>query len=105
MREMTKTLHTKDYNALSLAQPTNFKSMLNTGALLWGTGCRIPHEEAARIIASTPYHFCFIDAVGFGCFTWEMMRVFLGARIVFEENGETKRLGLIMCAHHRSTRL
>jgi len=61
---MSKTLNTKDYNALSLAQPTNFKSMLNTGALLWGTGCRIPHEEAARIVASTPYHFCFIDAVG-----------------------------------------
>lgn len=64
MQKLTKTLNTKDYNALSLAQPTNFKSMLNTGALLWGTGCRIPHEEAARIIASTPFHFCFIDAVG-----------------------------------------
>ncbi|OAA39365.1 HpcH/HpaI aldolase/citrate lyase family protein [Metarhizium rileyi] len=57
-----RTLNTKDYNALSLAQPTNFRSMLKAGALLWGTGCRIHHEEAARIIASTPYHFCFIDA-------------------------------------------
>ena len=61
---MTRMLNTKDYNALSLAQPTNFKAMLNSGALLWGTGCRISHEEAARIIASTPFHFCFIDAVG-----------------------------------------
>ncbi|KHN97577.1 HpcH/HpaI aldolase/citrate lyase family protein [Metarhizium album ARSEF 1941] len=55
-------LDTNHYNALSLAQPTNFKSMLQSGKLLWGTGCRIPHEEAARIVASTPYHFCFIDA-------------------------------------------
>ncbi|EFY88512.1 HpcH/HpaI aldolase/citrate lyase family protein [Metarhizium acridum CQMa 102] len=55
-------LNTNHYNALSLAQPTNFKSMLHSGKLLWGTGCRIPHEEAARIVASTPYHFCFIDA-------------------------------------------
>ncbi|KAG6029815.1 hypothetical protein E4U41_000265 [Claviceps citrina] len=58
----TGPLKTTDYNALSLAQPTNFRSMLNSGQLLWGTGCRIPHEEAARVIASTPYHFCFIDA-------------------------------------------
>ncbi|KAG5929980.1 hypothetical protein E4U42_003634 [Claviceps africana] len=55
-------LQTRDFNALSLAQPTDFKSMLKSGQLLWGTGCRIPHEEAARIVASTPYHFCFIDA-------------------------------------------
>lgn len=61
---MTRMLNTKDYNALSLAQPTNFKAMLNSGALLWGTGCRISNEEATRIIASTPFHFCFIDAVG-----------------------------------------
>ncbi len=60
---MMRTIDTKDYNALSLAQPTNFKSMLQSGTILWGTGCRIPHEEAARIVASTPYHFCFIDAV------------------------------------------
>ena len=59
----TKMLNTKDYNALSLAQPTNFKAMLNSGQFLWGTGCRIPHPEAARIIAATPYHFCFLDAV------------------------------------------
>lgn len=57
-------LNTNEYNALSLAQPTDFKSMLKSGEILWGTGCRIPHEEAARIVASTPYHFCFIDAVG-----------------------------------------
>ncbi|KAG5994432.1 hypothetical protein E4U54_003101, partial [Claviceps lovelessii] len=56
------TLQVRDYNAMSLAQPTNFRAMLKSGHLLWGTGCRIPHEEAARIIASTPYHFCFIDA-------------------------------------------
>ncbi|KAJ5219194.1 HpcH/HpaI aldolase/citrate lyase family protein [Penicillium cinerascens] len=55
-------LNTKDYNALSLAQPTNFKAMLNSGELLWGTGCRIPHPEAARVVAATPYHFCFLDA-------------------------------------------
>ncbi|KAG4433954.1 hypothetical protein IFR05_010567 [Cadophora sp. M221] len=55
-------LNTKDYNALSLAQPTNFRGMLNSGQLLWGTGCRIPHPEAARIIAATQYHFCFLDA-------------------------------------------
>ncbi|KAJ5532736.1 HpcH/HpaI aldolase/citrate lyase family protein [Penicillium frequentans] len=55
-------LNTKDYNALSLAQPTNFKAMLKSGELLWGTGCRIPHPEAARVIAATPYHFCFLDA-------------------------------------------
>ncbi|KAF7183278.1 hypothetical protein CNMCM7691_003191 [Aspergillus felis] len=55
-------LNTKDYNALSLAQPTNFKGMLNSGELLWGTGCRIPHTEAARVVAATPYHFCFLDA-------------------------------------------
>lgn len=63
MRVEVKMLNTKDYNALSLAQPTNFKAMLKSGELLWGTGCRIPHPEAARVIAATPYHFCFLDAV------------------------------------------
>lgn len=58
-----RTLNTQNFNALSLAQPTNFKAMLKSGTILWGTGCRIPHEEAARIVASTPYHFCFLDAV------------------------------------------
>lgn len=53
----------KNYNSLSLAQPTDFKSMLKSGELLWGTQCRIPHEEAARVVAATPFHFCFIDAV------------------------------------------
>lgn len=67
MGEKSKILHTQDYNALSLAQPTNFKAMLRSGELLWGTGCRIPHPEAARIVASTPYHFCFIDAVSLDC--------------------------------------
>ncbi|KAJ5294436.1 hypothetical protein PENANT_c006G06116 [Penicillium antarcticum] len=62
MPERRKIVNTKSYNALSLAQPTNFKAMLNSGELLWGTGCRIPHEEAARIVAATPYNFCFIDA-------------------------------------------
>ncbi|KUM62532.1 hypothetical protein ACN42_g4586 [Penicillium freii] len=52
----------RNYNALSLAQPTDFKSMLKSGELLWGTQCRIPHEEAARVVAATPFHFCFIDA-------------------------------------------
>ncbi|KAH9882568.1 hypothetical protein J1614_000804 [Plenodomus biglobosus] len=42
-------LDTKQYNALDLAQPTDFRSMLRSGELLWGTSCRIPHEEAARI--------------------------------------------------------
>lgn len=56
-------LNTRDYNALSLAQPTNFRGMLHSGEYLWGTGCRIAHPEGARIIATTPYHFCFIDAV------------------------------------------
>ena len=58
-----KMLDTKDYNALDLAQPTNFTAMLRSGELLWGTACRIPHEEAARIVATLPYHFCFIDGV------------------------------------------
>jgi 4-hydroxy-2-oxoheptanedioate aldolase len=57
-------LETRNYNAMSLAQPTNFKGMLSSGEYLWGTGCRIAHPEAARILATTPYHFCFIDAVG-----------------------------------------
>jgi hypothetical protein len=57
-------LETRNYNAMSLAQPTNFKAMLSSGEYLWGTGCRIAHPEAARILATTPYHFCFIDAVG-----------------------------------------
>lgn len=62
MHHKMRTINTKDFNAMSLAQPTDFKSMLSSGTILWGTGCRIPHEEAARIVASTPYHFCFIDA-------------------------------------------
>lgn len=53
----------KRYNALNLAQPTNFRAMLSSEGLLWGTACRIPHEEAARIVATLPHHFCFIDAV------------------------------------------
>lgn len=57
-------LNTKDYNALDLAQPTNFRAMLHSGELLWGTSCRIPSEEAARIVATLPHHFCFIDSVG-----------------------------------------
>lgn len=56
-------MNTKDYNALDLAQPTDFKSMLNSGELLWGTACRVPHEEAARVVATLPHHFCFIDGV------------------------------------------
>ena len=63
MQQKTEMLNTKDYNALSLAQPTNFTAMLKSGKLLWGTGCRIPHPEAARVVAATPYHFCFLDAV------------------------------------------
>jgi 2-keto-3-deoxy-L-rhamnonate aldolase RhmA len=62
MHESLEMLNVKDYNATSLAQPTDFNSMLRSGKLLWGTGCRIPHEEAARIVAATPHHFCFIDA-------------------------------------------
>ncbi len=56
-------LETQKYNALDLAQPTDFRAMLQSGELLWGTACRIPHEEAARIVATLPHHFCFIDAV------------------------------------------
>lgn len=56
-------LDTRDYNALDLAQPTNFKSMLRSGEFLWGTSCRIPHEEAGRIVATLPHHFCFLDGV------------------------------------------
>lgn len=56
-------ISTNDYNALDLAQPTDFKSMLKSGELLWGTACRVPHEEAARIVATLPHHFCFIDGV------------------------------------------
>ena len=56
-------INTKDYNALDLAQPTDFKSMLKSSELLWGTACRVPHEEAARIVATLPHHFCFIDGV------------------------------------------
>ncbi|KAI1812274.1 putative 2-dehydro-3-deoxyglucarate aldolase [Poronia punctata] len=55
-------LDTRDYNAMDLAQPTNFRAMLRTGELLWGTACRIPSEEAAKIVATLPHHFCFIDA-------------------------------------------
>lgn len=56
-------LDTKKYNALDLAQPTNFKAMLQSGEVLWGTSCRIPHEESARIVATLPHHFCFLDSV------------------------------------------
>ncbi|KAI1324626.1 putative 2-dehydro-3-deoxyglucarate aldolase [Xylariaceae sp. FL0255] len=54
-------LDAKDYNAMDLAQPTNFRAMLRSGELLWGTSCRIPSEEAARIVATLPHQFCFID--------------------------------------------
>ncbi|KAB8068848.1 Pyruvate/Phosphoenolpyruvate kinase-like domain-containing protein [Aspergillus leporis] len=54
-------LDTTKYNALSLAQPTNFRAMAKSGELLWGTSCRILSEEAARIVATLPHHFCFID--------------------------------------------
>ncbi|KAF2184930.1 HpcH/HpaI aldolase/citrate lyase family protein [Zopfia rhizophila CBS 207.26] len=55
-------LDAKQYNALDLAQPTDFRSMLKSGELLWGTSCRIPHEEAARVVATLPHQFCFLDA-------------------------------------------
>ncbi|KAF4629853.1 hypothetical protein G7Y89_g8288 [Cudoniella acicularis] len=55
-------LDPKEYNALDLAQPTDFTSMLRSGELLWGTSCRIPHEEAARVVATLPHQFCFLDA-------------------------------------------
>ncbi|KAI0872903.1 putative 2-dehydro-3-deoxyglucarate aldolase [Hypoxylon argillaceum] len=55
-------LDTKEYNALDLAQPTNFRAMLRSGELLWGTSCRILSEQAARIVATLPHHFCFIDS-------------------------------------------
>ena len=56
-------LETTKYCALDLALPTNFRAMLESGEVLWGTGCKIPHEEAARIVATLPHHFCFIGAV------------------------------------------
>ncbi|KAH8658403.1 putative 2-dehydro-3-deoxyglucarate aldolase [Xylariales sp. PMI_506] len=55
-------LNTNEYNALDLAQPTNFRAMLQSGELLWGTSCRILSEEAARIVATLPHHFCFLDS-------------------------------------------
>ncbi|KAG5927434.1 hypothetical protein E4U42_002269 [Claviceps africana] len=55
-------LDTSRYNALDLAQPTDFRSMLQSGELLWGTSCRIASEEAARVVATLPHHFCFIDS-------------------------------------------
>ncbi|KAL2065857.1 hypothetical protein VTL71DRAFT_3527 [Oculimacula yallundae] len=55
-------LNAKDYNALDLAQPTNFRGMLKSGRLLWGTSCRMPAEDVARVLAALPYNFCFIDA-------------------------------------------
>ncbi|KAG6009341.1 hypothetical protein E4U21_002649 [Claviceps maximensis] len=55
-------LDTTHFNALNLAQPTDFRSMLRSGELLWGTSCRIVSEEAARIVATLPHHFCFIDS-------------------------------------------
>ncbi|KAF4998419.1 hypothetical protein FDECE_11793 [Fusarium decemcellulare] len=55
-------LDPREYNALDLAQPTDFRSMLKSGELLWGTSCRIPHEEAARVVATLPHQFCFLDA-------------------------------------------
>ncbi|KAE8373756.1 Pyruvate/Phosphoenolpyruvate kinase-like domain-containing protein [Aspergillus bertholletiae] len=54
-------LDTTKYNALSLAQPTDFRAMVKSGDLLWGTSCRILSEEAARVVATLPHHFCFID--------------------------------------------
>lgn len=59
-------LNAKEYNALDLAQPTDFRSMLKSGELLWGTSCRIPCDEAARVVATLPHQFCFLDAVRFG---------------------------------------
>lgn len=56
-------LNTNDYNAMDLAQPTNFRAMLRSGELLWGTSCRILSEDAARVVATLPHHFCFIDSV------------------------------------------
>ncbi|KAE8318182.1 pyridoxal phosphate-dependent transferase [Aspergillus transmontanensis] len=53
----------KDYNALTLAQPTNFSAMMKSGELLWGTGCRMPNEDVCRIIAALPHDFRFIDAI------------------------------------------
>lgn len=58
-------LDTNDYNALDLAQPTNFRAMLQSGEILWGTSCRIISEQVARVVATLPHHFCFIDAVRF----------------------------------------
>ncbi|KAK2037496.1 HpcH/HpaI aldolase/citrate lyase family protein [Colletotrichum somersetense] len=55
-------LDAKDYGALDLAQPTHFRAMLASGELLWGTSCRTPSEETARIVATLPHHFCFIDS-------------------------------------------
>lgn len=58
-----KMLNVRDYNAPNLALPTNFRAMLRSGELLWGTWCHIPHEEAARIVALLTHEFCFIDGV------------------------------------------
>jgi len=55
-------LNVNDYNALDLAQPTDFRSILKSGELIWGTSCRIPHEDAARVVATLPHQFCFLDA-------------------------------------------
>lgn len=58
-----KMINSKHFNALDLAQPTNFNAMLKSGNLLWGTSCRIASEDVARNLAVLPHQFCFIDAV------------------------------------------
>ncbi|KAF2753570.1 HpcH/HpaI aldolase/citrate lyase family protein [Pseudovirgaria hyperparasitica] len=71
-------LNTKEFNALDLAQPTNFNAMMKSGELLWGTTCRIPSEESARILASLPHQFCFIDSVLISAFDSEQEHTPIG---------------------------
>lgn len=61
-QDLSTVLSPRSYNASHLAQPTNFRAMLASGMLLFGTACRIPSAEAARIVATLPHQFCFIDA-------------------------------------------
>lgn len=62
LTNLTTPINRDDYKAYLPIMPNNFRAMMHSGSLILGAGCMIPSIQAARIVATLPHHFCWLDA-------------------------------------------
>ena len=55
-------INNDEYKAYRQTMPNNLRGMMNSGSLVLGMGCMIPSVDAARVIATLPHQFCWLDA-------------------------------------------